>query len=195
MKQKAIYAILAALILALAGAAIYAWFFKGAVPAVNEYAKSHEEKTAKALPDQTVVIKHVHVYEKKAAAEKLGLPEDVANDPNIQALDGTAVEIPASDRPQSSVTMLNTETGEASVLTKTKPYKTFELQDKFHWGVAGGVSTAGNWGLTYVGVTPLRIKGVNVTIVGGALVAGKDHSMAGAGLAVHGTHSIGEMLK
>jgi hypothetical protein len=166
MKQKALYIGLGLLIVLLAAALVYAWFFKGDKVPVGQYAEAKPEKEVKDIPKQEIVIKHVHVYDKGKVSKALNLPKEITDNPAKQVI--ADAEIKSSERAQSAVTVIDTESGESTVLTKEKAYSWLEFRNVKEVGIRAGYGFDGVQGDIFARWHFMRVKGVNLSVYGEA---------------------------
>lgn len=104
------------------------------VPQIKEITKV--QRVTIPGPEKIVVI------QKDEAAEELDLPADVVNDPAKQ-LTATA-DIPPSEGGSQCVAVINTTTGESSMIAKEKPLPLFGLPSKWEVGARYGWDTSSN---------------------------------------------------
>lgn len=125
----------------LAGWLIWLWYG-------NKPTLSTEYKAAPAAAQVSGMQKEDHapppkirVLPKAAASKKLGLPQEIAQDDNKQII-STANIAPAPDG-ATTVTVMDTTTGEATTIVKANPRPLFSFLRSGAAGVRYGIDTAG----------------------------------------------------
>lgn len=85
---------------------------------------------------------HIKVIPKKVAKTKLGLPEDVADDDTEEVID--TAEIPPAPNGATTVTVMNTKTGDSKTLVKVKPQPFFAFEKTGAAGIRYGITSNGD---------------------------------------------------
>lgn len=106
----------------------------------TEYQTVTQEKVVEKIKRVTIPgPKEIVTIEKKVIVEKLGLPPDVANDPN-EVITGNA-DIEPTDGGASVVSVVDTVTGETRIIAKEKQPDLFGFPFDVEIGARYGVST------------------------------------------------------
>jgi hypothetical protein len=111
----------------------------------TQYQTVEKEKVVEKI--RTVKVpgpQEIVTIEKQVIVEKLKLPESVANDES-KVITGNA-DIPPSEGGTSVVSVLNTQTGETSIIAKEKPLSLFGFPSDVEAGIRYGLTTHGQEG-------------------------------------------------
>lgn len=84
----------------------------------------------------------IKVLPKQQASKKLGLPADVANDPDTEIID--TAEIPPAPDGATTVTTINMQTGEARTIVKANPRPVFAFLRTGAAGIRYGINSTGD---------------------------------------------------
>lgn len=120
------------------------WLWYGKQPAApQEWQQAPPARQVAGIPKvDHPAPKMIRVIPKQAASKALDLPQDVAQDDNQQVI-ATADIAPAPDG-ATAVTVINTETGESTILVKAKPRPLFAFLRSGAAGVRYGVDSKGD---------------------------------------------------
>lgn len=131
----------------------------------TQYQTVEKEKVVEKI--RTVKVpgpKEIVTIEKQVIVKKLKLPESVASNPDT-VITGNA-DVPPSEGGTSIVSVLNTQTGETTIIAKEKPLSLFGFPSNAEAGVRYGLTTSGQEGDIYGRWQFLRIGKVFVGTYG-----------------------------
>lgn len=161
--------VLAGVLAILAGASMTYFHFKKQDP-VNmvQYSPGSEMRETVKIKRVEVPIERIITIEKEKVVEKLKLPDEIAKDPDRQVIATT--KVPAYEGDTNVVAVVNTKTGEGSMVVKQEPMSTFAFENKKELGGRFGY-VAGESGLKqqvdcYGRWTVVRIGRVHVGVYG-----------------------------
>jgi len=146
-------------------AAYTGWHREIPVLSRTEYLTVPELKPAANIPRVRVPVKAVVTLAKKAAAEKLQIPEPLAKDDNQQVI--ATATLPPYEGHTSTITMIDTSTGESRIIARQEPLSFFALENKKEVGLRYGLTSAinseadlyGRWEFLRIGSTHLGVYG------------------------------------
>lgn len=158
---------LAAVALLAFAAALWNWYH----PRVRELVRDHyetvpvEKKVEKIKRVTVPGPERIVTIDKTVIVEKLALPAAVASDPVKQVI--ANADLPPSEGGISTVTVLDTRTGESTIIAKEKPLPFLAFLNSGEVGVRYGVTTAagqqgwlhGRWEFLRVGAIRLYTGG------------------------------------
>lgn len=106
--------------------------------------------------------KKIKVIPKRAASKALDLPQDIAQDDNQQVI-ATANIAPAPDG-ATAVTIMNTETGNSTILIKAKPRPLFAFLRSGAVGLRYGIASSGDQqAVLFVRQDVLRVANIHLS--------------------------------
>jgi hypothetical protein len=157
--------LIAALVLFFAGVVTGAWLANKPTPPAGEWTAPKKDGRIADVGTEPIKPKDCTVIAAKPAAkEKLGLPDQVKQDPKKHII--SAVIIQPDERPQSCVGIFDEFTGKTDTLTQRMAYPLLATEQRGRFGLAAGYKTGQRVGHIYLGETLVQVKGWHV---GGAL--------------------------
>lgn len=131
---------MAVLAVLMAGAALYSWFRP--VPVIREkvFTPVPQIKEVVKIKRVAVPVEKVIVVEKEKAVKALQLPDEVAKDEKKQVI--ATAEVEPYEGKTDVVAVLDTGSGEATVLARRKPLPFFDVINKKEIGIRYGISSA-----------------------------------------------------
>ncbi|MBZ0158380.1 MAG: hypothetical protein K8I29_19455 [Alphaproteobacteria bacterium] len=140
---------LAILVVLVTVVALYSWFRP--VPVVTEkvFTPVPQVKEVVKIKRVAIPVEKVIVVEKEKAVEALKLPDEIAKDEKKQVI--ATGEVDPYEGKTEVVTVLDTGSGEASVLARRKPLPLFDVIGKKEIGIGYEVSSAGGQGAAVFG--------------------------------------------
>lgn len=170
--KKNITIIILFLVLIVAG--IFAWYREQSRQVISktEFGAVPEAKGAHKIKRTEIQPRKVIVLDKEQASEKLALPEDIKRDPARQIT--ASGEIAPYEGKTDVLAVLNTGSGESSIIAKQRPLPFVDFESKKEIGIRYGYSTKattnyegavyGRWDVLRIGPVHLGVYGeVNTT--------------------------------
>jgi len=137
--------ILAGVLAILAGTSVAYFHFKKPDPVnMAQYSPAAEMRETVKIKRIEVPVERIITIEKEKVVEKLRLSDDIAKDPDKQIIATT--KVPAYEGDTDVVAIVDTKTGEGSMVVKQEPVPLFAFQNKKELGGRFGY-VAGESGL------------------------------------------------
>ena len=138
------------------------WQSPGAVPG---YQVAKAAIAVSGMKKQEIKAKTVKALPKREASKKLDLPPDVTDDDQQEIID--TAEIPPAPRGATTVTVLDTVTGDSKTLVKIKPRPLVEILTGTAVGLRYGLTSKGTQAVdAYIRRDLLRIGHVHLAAYG-----------------------------
>lgn len=143
--------------LAVIAAGLHTWLTRPAPLPAGQYTAPLPERPVADLPRSALPVKQVQAYDKAAIVRKLpALAPEVAR-PNRQII--ANADIPATRGGASAVAVLDTDTGESTILVREKPRPLVEFEGDGAVGLRYGINESlrtegtiyGRWNVLRVG--------------------------------------------
>lgn len=149
------------LVLSLSLLGLFIWNrFTPAPAPVEQWTEAVASAPVKSVSKVEIAPKKIKVYAKLAKA-KLKLPDAIRQDDNQYVLASSTIA--HSYRPQTVATVINSETGESTTITRREPYPWFSAEHtgeaRIDYGIKNGGARVGR--LT-VREDLIQIKGINL---------------------------------
>lgn len=129
-------------------------------PPAGQWVDARPSQVLAAVPKETIQPKALKVYTKPAKA-KLKLPDPIQQDDNQYVLASSTLK--HDYHPQTATTVINSETGEVTTITRREVYPWFALQQtgeiRLDYGIKNGLEKVGRLTLRE---DLLQIKGINL---------------------------------
>lgn len=140
--QKILYGLIAALVLFFAGVVTGAWLANKPTPPAGEWTSPKKDGRIADAGTEPIKPKDCTVIAAKPAAkDKLGLPDQVKQDPKKHVT--SAVIILPDERPQSVVTLFDESTGQSSSLTQRMGYSLLATEQRGQLWLGYGIKNGG----------------------------------------------------
>lgn len=122
--------------------AVYSWYRPPQLVTQTEYVEVPKEKIVTKIKTVTVPgPERIVTIEKEKIVEKLGLPDWIKNNPDKQVIGNADVPCDDSISGHSVIAIMDTKTGEGSIIAKSKPLPFMSFANDREIGVRYGVST------------------------------------------------------
>jgi hypothetical protein len=155
-------------------------------PVTGIYTAPPPAKGMPVVPTKLVSLAvPIKVYDKKQAAKKMSLPDEIVSDPKKELVATGRVEPPDSDYTTTIAAITDTSTGVTALETKTDR-SLFGFGGSSSIGALAGVSNKGQTALVYANQDLLRIGPVKFGVAGGGGIAGTE-AIYGAFAHIHGS--------
>jgi len=181
--DKKTIAILVLILLLVAGG-LFAWYREQNRPVISktEYVNVPQVKEVVRIKRVEIPVKKVVVLDKKEASKKLALPEEIKKDPARQIT--ASGEIAPYEGKTDVLAVLNTGSGESSIIAKQRPLPLFDFENKKEIGIRYGfsVKASDNYeGAAYGRWDFLRIGNVHLGVYGEVNTTGDAKAQVSAG--------------